>query len=55
MEKTNMYYNVQQTMINKAVYRRSSNISRFVKFLWSIVLVGQSPINHRTDYARRPK
>jgi hypothetical protein len=55
MEKTNMYYNVQQTMIHKTVYRRSSNLSRFVKFLWSIVVVGQSPIHHRPNYARRPK
>jgi hypothetical protein len=55
MEKTNMYYNIQQTMINKTVYRPSSNLSRFVKFLWSIVLVGHSPINHRTNYSRRPK
>jgi hypothetical protein len=54
MEKTNMYYNVRQTMIHKHVYR-SSNLSRFVKFLWSIILVGQSPIHYRTHYNRRPK
>lgn len=55
MEKTNMYYNVQQTLIHKKVYQRSSNISHFIKFLWSIVLVGQSPIGQRTNYGRRPK
>ena len=55
MEKNNMYYDVQQTMIHKSVYRPSSNLSRFAKFLWSIILVGQSPIHHRTNYGRRPK
>jgi hypothetical protein len=55
MEKNNMYYNVHQTMIHKQVYRPSSNLSRFVKILWSIIVMGQSPINHRTDYGRRPK
>jgi hypothetical protein len=55
MEKNNMYYSVQQTMIHKNVYRPSSNFTRFARFLWSIILVGQSPINHRTDYARKPK
>jgi hypothetical protein len=50
-----MYYNVHQTMIHRNVYRPSSNLSRFVKFLWSIILVGQSPIHHRPQYGKRPK
>lgn len=54
-KNNNMYYNVHQTMIHKSVYRPSSNLSRFAKFLWSIILVGQSPINHRANYTRRPK
>ncbi|HSC36638.1 MAG TPA: hypothetical protein VLD19_02155 [Chitinophagaceae bacterium] len=55
MEKNNMYYNVHQTMIHKKVYRPSNSLSNFVRFLWSIILVGQSPIQHRPDYGRRPK
>jgi hypothetical protein len=55
MKRNDMYFNVHQTKIHEGVYRPSSNLSRFAKFLWSIILVGQSPINHRPDYARRPK
>ena len=55
MEKSNMYYDVHKTMIHKNVYRPSSNLSRFAKFLVTIILSGQSPIQHRPDYARRPK
>jgi len=55
MERSNMYYDVHKTMIHKNVYRPSSNLSRFARFLFSIILVGQSPIQHNRDYARRPK
>lgn len=55
MEKSNMYYDVRKTMIHKNVYRPSSNLSRFARVLISILLIGQSPIQHRPDYARRPK
>lgn len=55
MEKNNMYYNVHQTRIHKNVYRPSNSFSSFARFLLSIILMGQSPIQHRTDYGRRPK
>ena len=55
MEKNSMYYNVHQTKIHQEVYKPSSNLARFAKFLWSIILVGQSPIHHRADYERRIK
>jgi len=55
MERSNMYYDVHQTMIHKNVYRPSSNLSRFAKFLFTIILIGQSPIQHRTNYTRKPK
>jgi hypothetical protein len=52
MEKNSMYFNVHQTQINRSVYRPSSNLSRFVKFLWCIVLQGHSPIENRPRYMR---
>ena len=55
MEKNNMYYNVHQTRIHKNVYRPSNSLSSLARFLWSIIVMGQSPIQHRTDYGRRPK
>ncbi|MEO5682830.1 MAG: hypothetical protein ABIQ88_09320 [Chitinophagaceae bacterium] len=55
MENSNMYYDVRKTMIHKNVYRPSSNLGRFAKFLFSIIVVGQSPIQNRPDYSRRPR
>jgi hypothetical protein len=55
MEKNNMYFNVQQTMIHKSVYRPSSNLTRFARVILSILLVGHSPIQYRNDYERRVK
>jgi hypothetical protein len=56
MQKSNMYHDVHKTMIHKDVYRPSSNLSRFAKMLFSIILVGQSPIQTRPDhFGRRPR
>ena len=55
MEKNNMQYYVRQTLIHKDVYRPSSKPWPFRKFIFSIILMGQSPINHRADYDRRSK
>ncbi len=55
MEKNNIQYHVRQTMIHKNMYRPSSSLGRFARFIFSIILVGQSPINHRADYDRRSK
>lgn len=55
MEKNNMQYHVRQTLIHKDVYRPSPSLGRFAKFIFSIILMGQSPINHRADYDRRSK
>jgi hypothetical protein len=55
MEKNNMQYHVRQSSIHKNVYRPSSSLSSFARFIFSIILVGQSPINHRADYDRRSK
>ena len=55
MEKNNMYYNVHQTRIHRNVYRPSHSFISIVQSLLSIILVGKSPIQHRTDYGRRPK
>ncbi len=55
MEKNNMQCHVRQTLIHKNVYRPSPSVGRFAKFIFSILLVGQSPINHRADYDRRSR
>lgn len=53
MEKNNLQYYVRQTQIHKNVYRPSSSVGRFARFIFSILLVGQSPINYRAQYERR--
>jgi hypothetical protein len=55
MEKNNMQHHIQQTMIHRNVYRPSSSVTRFARFIFSILLVGQSPINYRAQYDRRSK
>jgi hypothetical protein len=52
MEKNLLYYGMRQTRMNKEVYR-SNNLARFIRFIASVFISGQSPIQHRPGYARR--
>jgi len=40
-----MYYDVHRAKIHKTIYRPSSNIIRFVKALFAVVMLGNSPIS----------
>ncbi|MBC7902072.1 MAG: hypothetical protein H7Y27_01555 [Gemmatimonadaceae bacterium] len=55
MERNKMYYDVRQSMIHRKAYRPSSNLTRFARFLWTIIVMGESPIHHRASYERRVK
>jgi hypothetical protein len=44
MENKRMIYDVNQSKIYKDAYRPSSNLTRFIKALVSILIVGDSPI-----------
>ncbi len=52
MQKNSMYYDTHRAKICKNIYRPSSNITRFVKSLLAVILIGRSPISGHS-YARR--
>lgn len=49
-----MYYDTHRTKIFKSIYRPSSNLMRLVKSVWSVLVVGHSPISDTSYYRRRP-
>lgn len=53
MEKNSMYYDVNNSKIYKNLYRPSTNISRFFRVLWGILIVGDSPISKNQYYSSR--
>jgi len=55
MEKHTTQQHLRQSMMHKDVYRPSSSVGRFARFIFSILLVGQSPINYRAQYDRRTR
>ncbi|MFM9909122.1 MAG: hypothetical protein ACKVOW_07235 [Chitinophagaceae bacterium] len=52
MKKNSMYYDTHRTKMCRDIYKPSSNIVRFFKTLWSVLIVGHSPISD-TSYAKR--
>ena len=44
MEKNNMYFDTHKAKIHKDLYRPNTNLFRFFKSLFTVVLSGQSPI-----------
>jgi hypothetical protein len=50
-----MYYDVHSTRVHQQVYRPSSNLSRFARYILSIILSGRSPIVQHPSYVRRAK
>ena len=48
-----MYYDVQNAKIHKTIYRPSSNIVRFVKALFAVIMLGNSPISTPSPVRRR--
>lgn len=54
MKKNPMYYDTHRTKIFKNIYRPSSNLIRFVKSVWSVLVIGHSPISDTSYHRRRP-
>jgi hypothetical protein len=55
MKKNEMYYVTHADKINKESYRSGLNLSRFAKYLLSVLVSGESPLEHRPAYVRRQK
>jgi hypothetical protein len=56
MNKDSMQFDTRQARIYKDIYRPSSNISRFLGTLLSVILVGQSQIgNPDYHHFRKPR
>jgi len=54
MEKNSMHYDTQKTKISKEFYRPSTNMFKFIKSLWAVIIIGHSPIGKRNISKRRP-
>jgi hypothetical protein len=52
MEK-NMHFDTRQAKIHKDLYRPSTNLTRFIKSLFTVVLSGQSPLGSSAAHKRR--
>ncbi len=46
MQKNNMYFDTHKTKIYRDIYRPSSSLSRLLKTVLSVILVGQSPVGN---------
>jgi hypothetical protein len=53
MEKNNMYFDVHKVKILKDYYRPSTNLTRFIKSLFTVVFSGQSPFGNPAAHKRR--
>ena len=53
MKKDHMHYDVRKTRIYKDSYRPSSNVSRFLGTLLSIILHGQSQVGTSDAFLSR--
>lgn len=54
MEHSSMYFDTHRTQICKDFYKPSSGFVRFFKSLWTVLMVGQSPITATSYYKKRP-
>jgi len=52
MKNKSMYYEVHKAKIYKDAYRPSSNIGRFIKNIFAIIIFGNSPISGEHQYHR---
>ena len=46
MEKKSMYYDVNHTKICRDHYKAGNSVLRLVKNVWTVLMVGSSPISH---------
>jgi hypothetical protein len=50
--KNPMYYDTHRTKICKEIYKPSPNLFRFIKSIWAVFMIGESPIS-KSAYSRR--
>jgi hypothetical protein len=55
MKKNDMYFNTHAIKINQDNYKSGLALPRFFKYLFSVLLSGESPIEHRPAYARKTR
>ena len=55
MEKKSMYYDVHNTKICRDHYRPSTGIIRLIKSVWTVLMIGESPITQSSSRRRRHK
>ncbi len=55
MEKKDMYFDVNKARIYQKYYRPSTNLWMFVKTLFGIMLIGDSPISKDYRVYKRTK
>jgi hypothetical protein len=48
-----MYFDTHKAKILKDLYRPSTNLSRFIKSLFTVVVSGQSPIGYSAVHKRK--
>jgi hypothetical protein len=53
MEKKSMYYEIHNAKICRDHYRPSTGILKLLKNVWTVLMVGESPIGHSTMRRRR--
>jgi ubiquitin-protein ligase len=46
MERKSMYFDVNHTKICREHYRPSTSIKHLLKSVWTVLMIGDSPINH---------
>ena len=46
MEKKSMYYDVNHTRICRDHYRPTTGVRRLLRNVWTVLIVGESPISH---------
>lgn len=49
MQKKTMYFDVNNTKICRNHYKTSSGFLSLIKNIWTVLVVGESPINHPSN------
>jgi len=53
MEKNNMFFDTHKAKIHRDLYRPSTNLGRFIRSLFTVVISGQSPLGRPAVYKRK--
>lgn len=52
MQRNHMYYDTTRTRMCREIYKPSPNLFRFIKSIWAVFMMGESPIS-KGHYSRR--